>query len=204
MSTYADLKAQVLSAIGRDDSVAEAYAEKGLNYGVLSAAILFSPPELDIKTDGAITAGNASAVIDSDVLLREIQTLYNSTDSKKIWLMPKDKFDILTGGLTGPIEFATRHGMTIFFSPTAEHYTEIKVLYSSYPASVTNMAEDLPFINYDSFIVSEATTFSFSCLEEEESAKSFEGIATRLLQVHTLDKQKREQLEEALRSGYNL
>lgn len=203
-STYLMVKTLVLSALGRDDSVTQAYVEKGLNYGVLSAALLFFPPELDLIETVSLTSGSSSADISSITGIRSIKSLYNSSASKKIWIMTKDKFDVLTGDLTGDVEFATRHGNYLFFSPTPTATISIQMLHNKYPSEETNMSKELPFDNLDHFVVSEATAFSFACLEESDSAKNFTEIATKLIQVHGIDKQTKDELEVALKSGYNL
>jgi len=205
MSTYAELQTIVVAGLGRDDTVTQTYALHGLNYAVLAAAIIFSPPELDLITTFTVTGSSSYSDISGITGIRSIDVIYNTTDDLRVWLMSKEKFDILTGALaTGHVEYCTRHGNYLFWAPLPDASTIIQVLYRKYPSLVSNTATSIPFDNYDDFLVSEATKFAFACLEEGDSVTIFDGIAKQLLEVHAMDLKKKSEFEEALKSGYSI
>jgi hypothetical protein len=57
------------------------------------------------------------------------------------------------------------------------------------------MSLPLPFINYDEFVLEEATKFIFACFEEGDSIDTLNKVTNQLIMSLTEDKKIRDEFE---------
>jgi hypothetical protein len=209
-SQFSVLYTDVARSIGRYDSDGTidtdglAISKRGVNFGMLLAALLFDPTEL--KTIGNLTIGasTGSVVTTTLTLLRLINSIYNTTGSRTVHPIPEEKFNlILPTGLTY-VEYYYRHGTTIYTnSPVASNTLSVK--YTKYPAELVNAEDVLEFSQHDSVIVAAATSYAFATLEETDSQAVWDKVLATFATPYSLNAKQLHEFKEAMKSsGYSV
>lgn len=182
MTTFLDLKNTVYTAIARDstDTAAALVVPKAINYAYDAAARLFKPPELEDEHEAVVLAGTDYKDF---VLYRfsEITSVRDSTNSRPLYFIPLEVFDIIIPTLT-VVRYYTVHGTRLRFNTSLGAAYTIAITYSRIPTELTNDANSLEFEGHTGFIVSLASAMALAVFEEGDSADMW----TRMGEVFSL------------------
>lgn len=177
-TSLADFQALVIKGLGgRDDSVALAVINASLNYAATLAALIFEPPELREQSNLTVTGGSSYVSISSLTDLLDIQAIYNTTDSSKMWFVPWESWHVILPASVGSVKYFSIFGDRLYVKDTPSVNKTLEVSYSTYPAKLVNSADTLEFDYHDSYIVSVALGIAWAFFEEGESAATMKAVA---------------------------
>jgi hypothetical protein len=201
-STFSTLYGYITDAIGQADTLGVNLAKRGVNFGQLLAALLFRPPELHAVGSLAVS-GSSASLSGLSTRLHDIKAVYNSTGACNVWLIPYDKWKVIVPSGETYIKFYTRFGNTLYVNQPSASNT-LSISYFNVPTSLSNDATQIDFDNYDSFITAIGTRFAFACIEEGESSELFQKVGDAFSIPLAMGTKIRNEIEEALRSGYHI
>ncbi len=193
------LRAVVTDALGRSDTVATSWADRGINYGQYLAAKLYSPVEL--RTSGTVTvaASGTSVSLSTLTTLYYLVSLYNLTNSSDIFMCDFSRFSFVIPTGAGSVKYATRFGSTLYTRPTPTVENSLTVYYVKYPTALDDATDTLDFDHYDSFITSFALQYAWACQEEKESSDIFTGILSTINSGDQVSEATKQQIERFLK-----
>lgn len=209
-STFLTLYTDVARNIGRYDADGNidtdglAVSKRGVNFGILFAALVFDPMEL--KTSGSVTALSSQDYVSISTLtnIRLIQSVYNSTGSKEVTFIPEEKFKLIVPASLTYVEFYYRFGNTIYYNQPSSSNT-LTIKYIKYPTELTNDEDTVDFSNQDSVIISVATRYASSAFEEADAEKLWDSVLQAFSLPFGLNAKKMTEMKEAVKSsGYNV
>ena len=177
-STLQELQSLVIKGLGgRDDSVAISVINASLNYAITLAALIFEPPELREQNNLVISGSSSYVSIGSLTDLLDLQTVYNSTDSNKMWFIPWESWYVILPTTVGSVKYFSVFGDRLYVKDTPSGNKTLLVSYSTYPAKLVNLTDELGFDYHDSYIVSVALGIAWAFFEEGETAGVMEKVA---------------------------
>lgn len=204
-STLTTLQGYVTDALGAADTVSTSLATRGINLGQLLAALLFKPPELQTSGNVTVSAAGTSVSLSTLTGLHSVITVYNTTGSCPCHMVTREKWDLIIPTFTGTVyvRFYNRLGSTLYVNaPTGDNVLLVK--YFKLPTTLTAGGQTLDFDNYDYFITEVATRYAWACKEEPDSSKVFADLMAEYTQAYSVGGKLREEVQEALKSGYNV
>jgi hypothetical protein len=190
MATVNELRSEIYEALGgRDDSVAQVAALRGLNAGVYAAYRTLEPPECRITGD--IVAGAAAGYFDWESELTRcdgrIEGVINtSDDDAKVWFIEFHLWNVLWKPVGESILYYTLYGENFYYKPIPTSSETLRLFYIQYPARLTLGADTIPYPKHEEYILSVATTLSFLVLEEVESGGAWNQLAEQYNMPATL------------------
>ena len=177
-STLGDLQGLVVKGLGgRNDSTALTVINACLNYAITLAALLFEPPELREQGNLIVSNGNAYVSVASLTDLLDIQTVYNSTGSNKMWYIPWESWYVILPAAIGSVKYFSIFGDRFYVKDTPSADTTFLVSYSTYPGKLVNSTDPVGFDYHDSYLVSVALGICWAFFEEGESAGVLQKVA---------------------------
>jgi len=196
-SSLTTLRSVVTDALGRSDTLALSWADRGLNYGQLLAAKLYSPPEL--KTSGSLTvaASGVSVSLSALTTLYYFISIYNVTGSNDVWLSDFTRWSVIPTG-AGSVKYAARFGSTLYTKPTPTAENALTVYYIKFPTTLDDATDTIDFDHYDSFVTSFAIQYAFACQEEKESSDIFTSVLSTINSGDAVSEKAKLQIERFL------
>jgi len=159
---------------GRNDSVVQSLALRGVNMALMAATLLFKPSTQ--RTSGIVTATSSSSYVSLSPLTRwlVVEEVYNTESNSKVWYSQFNELDILP--VTGSsVLIYSVYGNDLYYRPQPSTDENLRVYYLSYPDTVT-ATDSLPFTEGRDFVYNFTQTFVWAALEEGDAA----GIWARL------------------------
>ena len=204
MTTVASLITDLQISTARTDAAAQAMMLRGINAGVVAAAMLFRPPEQ--RTSGdlvATTTFNYTSMAGLTNLLFT-EEVYNTTSSLKVWPLEFGELEVLPLQTTaGPIMYYAIHGSVMHYRPKPAVETTLKVYYLKSPTRLAS-GDSLPFSQNDDFIYSFAQTFTWAAFEEPDSSAVWQKVVDATGVPATYITQIRDALTRQVPSGSNI
>ena len=151
---------------GRDDSTANTVIDACLNYASTLAALLFEPPELQTKANLTLLANNSNISLSNLTDRLDIKSVYNSTDSAKMWYIPWESWEILVPSNVGGTKYFSIFGETLYAKDTPSANKVLNIGYSTYPSLMSNANDTVDFDHHDSFIISTALGIAWAFFEK--------------------------------------
>lgn len=183
MTTVDDMRGEIYEALGgRDDSVVQVAALRGLNAGVYTAYRILEPPES--RVEGSLNCGSASGRIDwTSGLTRcdgRIEWVTNDdNDDAKVWLLSHHLLDVLWLPTSGSIQFYSMYGEYFYYRPIPTASETLTVGHIQYPERLDDGSDTIPYAKHEEYILSIATALTFLVLEEVESGSAWTQLADR-------------------------
>jgi len=203
-STLATLRTVITDAIGNSQTKATSWADRGLNYAQLLAALLFDPPELHTDTTLSLPSGGTSVSLATLTRLNDITKVYNTTNSNIMWSVPWERWYLITPTGTGTPKYYSRRGATMPICPTPTAITSLSVYYRQYPSTLSSATDTLSFDYHDPWIISTAMEFVWAFQEEKESVDMFKTIGDSIGVSLAIGTKLRASLEEGIRVQHNI
>jgi len=198
-STLTTLRAVVTDALGRTDTLAVSWADRGLNYGQLLAAKLYSPEELKTSSTLTVAASGTSVSLSTLTGMYFLTSIYNITNAGPVYLGDFNRFQYVVPTGAGNVKYAARYGSTLYTRPTPTATNTLTVYYVKYPTELTSASQTIDFDHYDSFITSFALQYAWACQEEKESSDIFTSILTTINSGEQVSDKTRQQIEQYLK-----
>jgi hypothetical protein len=180
-TTLLTFKQRLRGPLGRDDSTADAFIARGVNFGCILAALLFDPPELSASGSLAIAGSGTSVPLTTLTRLRLIKEIYNSTGQCKVWEIPFSRFNFVVPAETGNVRFYARDGNTLHVKPSPVAPNTLLTYYNQFPAVVDANTQEISITDKDSLIESYALAYAFGCLEETEQGAFWQKLGDILM-----------------------
>jgi hypothetical protein len=180
VTTLGDLKAEVYEAAGgRNDTVVQTAAERGLNAGLLMATYIFEPPEQVAHADLTVTSAAELALTALTRLIR-VNQVYNVSRSKVVNTLEYKWLNrVHIDEPTNPdVEYYSQMGTSLFFRPVPTASQSITLWYLQYPARLTLDAEALPFELHQDFVLAMGNIFVQAVVEENENVVMWSNLMT--------------------------
>ena len=182
MTTLGDLKDEIYAATGgREDTVVQVAAERGINAGLLVATHLFEPPQQITTYDKAI---NTTGTMTFDELTRAIRInqVYNTTRSKKVHMLEYNLLDVIyqADDADPDIELYAQHGLTLYFRPVPTSSQDIRLWYLQYPERLNDDSDSLPFELHQDLVLALGNIFVQAVLEETENVNMWSSLMTQV------------------------
>uniref|UniRef100_A0A6M3KB56 Uncharacterized protein n=1 Tax=viral metagenome TaxID=1070528 RepID=A0A6M3KB56_9ZZZZ len=203
-STLLTLRTAVTDALGNTGTKAVTWADRALNYAQLLAALIFDPPELKVTDDLTLAISGSSVSLSTLTRLRAIETIYNSTSSKRMWPLSWDKWYILAPATVGDAIYYCRRSETLHTAPIPTVANTLRTHYYKYPAALTVTDDTLDFDNHDSFIVNAAIKLAWAFQEETENVDMMNKVGEAIGIPLAMGTKLRHDLEEGIREQYNI
>jgi len=195
-STLQDLQALVIKGLGgRDDTTALSVINACLNYAITLAALIFEPPELREQSNLVVPSGDAYVSIASLTDLLDFITAYNSTDSNKMWYIPWESWYVILPTTIGSVKYFSIFGDRLYVKDTPSADTTLSVSYSTYPAKLTQLTDQVEFDYHDSYLVSVALGIAWAFFEEGDSAGVMQKVGDAVALPLTLGAKARQIIE---------
>lgn len=151
---------------GRDDSTANTVIDACLNYATTLAALLFDPPELLTQGNLTVSANSNNANLANLANYFDVKTVYNYTDSAKMWYIPWEMWETIVPANVGSTKYFTNLGDTMYVKDTPSSNKVITVSYAAYPSLMSNSNDTVDFDHHDSFIISTALGIAHAFFEK--------------------------------------
>jgi len=196
MSNLQDLQGLVIKGLGgRDDSVALAVINACLNYATTLAALIFEPPELREQGNLTVTGGNSSVSLSTLTKLLDLQTVWNTTDSLKMWFIPWESWYVILPSSVGKTKYFSIFGDSLYVKDTPSVNKTLLVSYTNYPTTLVNLTDVLEFEHHDSYIVTVALAICWAFFEEGESSGVLQKAADAIAMPLSLGAKARQVIE---------
>lgn len=206
MTTLLDLTTIIQSNVARvGDEDAKAWAVRGVNAGMYTAALMFEPPELRTVANGtAVAAGTAIDLTSLQRLLR-VDEVYNDTGSQKVWPLNFQQLESLWLPTSGSVSFFALHGWSLYYRPLPFGNEILNIYYFGYPDRLDQDADVFPLhTQHEEFVMSFGTAYTWACLEELEDVDMWMKITDKLTIPEATITQIRRMLREEVPSGNNV
>lgn len=176
MTLLSTVIADLQRATARTDDEAQSLMIRGVNAGVIAAALIYRPGEL--KTNGSITAVSTANYASLSTLSRwmSIDEIQNVTGSCRVWPLEFAELNTLEVPTTGNVLFYAIYGNDIHYRPQPALNETLTVYYFALPARLTALGDTLPLDDYQDFILSFAQSFVWASLEEPESSAVWQKL----------------------------
>lgn len=107
----------------------------------------------------------------------DIIKIYNDTDSFKVDFVPYEQWDYVVPSSLTDTRYWTIFGNTLFFKSTPTANTSMTFSYRTYPVTLENDGDAIPFDHFDSYLISSATGITMAAFEETDSAALWSKVA---------------------------
>lgn len=181
MTTFLTLKNLVYKSLGRDDNdeATVLIVPAVINYAITAVALIFKPPELISSNPVVISAGSKSVSLSSLDFI-DLTKVYNETDSRELFFVPFENWDIIVpSGLT-VVKFYSINGETLFVKGTPAADKTLTVYCIDYPTELTADDQPVDFEHYDSYIMAVASAIAFAAFEEGETVDVWAKVVEAL------------------------
>jgi hypothetical protein len=167
MTSYNDLETDLKNAVAMEDSKTIALINPAINFGVWLASALYEP-EVQ-KSISNLTAVSTAGYISIATMTRMLRMdhLYNSTGGGAMYPMSYDQMKSAYIP-AGDALFWTTYGQRLYYAPTPSSNQTLNAHYLQYPARIS-AGEDLPFDEYEDFILTAAIQYVWATQEEVEN-----------------------------------
>lgn len=206
MSTLLDLKNEVVFACGgRDDTDFLEAIERGINAGLLTASLLFEPPEL--RVSGSLTAPSTDTKVSLTGLTRpwRIEEVFNESSAEALFKLPFWALNTTWLPSSGSVQFWALYGQVLHYRPQPDSNETLTVYYLQYPDQLGADSDEFPFsASLEGFTLAFAKEWAFGVLEEKESSDLWAGIVTALGVPEATSAEVRRLLREEWKFGNNV
>lgn len=195
-STLTELQGLVVKGLGgRDDLVALTVINASLNYAATLAALIFEPPELREQSNLVVSGGSSYVSMGSLTDLLDLITIYNTTDSNKMWFIPWESWYVILPTTVGKVKYFSIFGDRLYVKDTPAVNKTLLVSYSTYPAKLVDLTDVLEFDYHDSFLVATALGICWAFFEEGESAGVLQKVSDAMAMPLALGAKARQVIE---------
>lgn len=204
MKNRAEFRDIILPAIGDDSPEMIVLANDAINQAILMGALLYDPPELQVKYDYTLpsaetTLSLASSPFNGEVLV--VRSIQDVDNLRRIWYIDPDRWDVVVPSLL-TIRFFTLHGTTVYFNTSLVTSLDLEVKATKHPAPLTDDTTDCQYNYHDDFILSTATNLVFAMMEEKETVEMWTGVQSGIAAVHNIGLSRRmASLKPSVRKG---
>lgn len=161
---------------GRDDSAANTVIDACINYSATLAALLFEPPELLTQANLTVLANNSNVSLSTLTRHLSIKSVYNSTNSTKMWYIPWETWEAVIPANVGSTKYFSILGETLYVKDTPSANKTLSVGYNTYPSTMSNSNDTVSFDYHDSFIVSAAIGIARAFFDKADTGKAMDTI----------------------------
>ena len=180
LQTFQDL---VVKGLGnRSDTDTAVVVKAAINFAISLAALVFNPKELQKQTTLIVTGGDSYTAVAPLTRLLNIQTVQNTTDSNRMWYIPREDWNVILPSSIGTTKYYTLFGSSLYVKDTPTSNKYLVVDYCEYPAPLVNAGDTVEFELYDSYITSTAMAICWAFYEEGGSA----GIMQKINELATI------------------
>ena len=179
MTTFLEMKSELRKAMGgRDDAVATAAQERGINAGVAVAAAMHEPPEL--RTTGTLDVPTSGSVSLSSLTRPwRIEGIKNSSGGR-MFPLAFHLLDHLWIESSPTMQVYSLYGNTLHCRPKPSSVDTVTVYYLQYPARMDSDSDTYPFQEYEDFVMGFALHYAWMYLEEGDSSDGWLRVAKNL------------------------
>ena len=178
MTTYNDLETDIKNTVAMEDSKTVSLIEPAINFGVWLASVLYEPEVM--KNISNLTAVSTASYISISTMTRLLRMdhFYNSTGGNAMFPMSYDQ--IRTAYVpAGDALYWAIYGQRLYYAPTPSSNQTLNAHYLQYPARISS-GEDLPFDEYEDFILSTAIQYVWATQEEVENVDMWGKLTSAL------------------------
>jgi len=178
MKNRAEFRTLVLLGTGDDSSEMIAMANEAINQAIILGALMFDPPELQVKYDHTLPGSEdsfslAAAPFNGQILI--IRHMWDADNGRRLWYVPFDRWDLIVPTVDH-IKFYTLHGMTVYLNTSIVPSLNLYVKATKYPTPFVDDVTDCEYDFHDEFIVSTATGLVFAKEEEKDTVDMWSKI----------------------------
>ena len=174
--TFGEVKTDLYSALGRNDSVAVSVANFAINYAIQIVSAIYDVGEVRQLGELTFSVGEDELLVADTARLNDVIKARNTTDDVEMGFISIEMLDSVVP-TTGKPKFYSRDGDAILIRPTPAVETVVLLRYTMFPEWVTQDGDDLPLEVYEPQIVSIALAIAWSSFEEVDSAQLWAKIA---------------------------
>ncbi len=165
-SSLSKLETLVIKGLGgRNDATALTIIDACINYATTLASLLFKPRELEKQANQTLGTGTTSAALSLTNWL-DIETIYNTSDSIKMWFIPWEQWYVVLPANIGAVKYFSLVGSNLWYKDSPSANKGIQITYIGYPTELANSNDTLDFGQHDSYIVSTAVSLAWSFFEK--------------------------------------
>lgn len=188
MKNRVEFRDIILSAVGDDSPEMIILANEVINQAIVMGALIFDPPELQVKYDYTLPSAEVSFSLTSSPFNSEVLVIRSIKDVdnlRRIWYINPDKWDVIVPTLT-TVKFFTLHGTTVYVNTSLVTSLDLEVKATKYPALFVDDTTDCQYDFHDDFIISTATNLLFAKMEEKETVEMWTGVQSSIAAVHSV------------------
>lgn len=179
--TLDDYVSELKVSIAMDDDDSVVLMKRGVNAGLITAALMYEPSELRTRTSvNTATDGTAIALTTDLTRYIRVEEIYNDTRQQRVWPLEFTEFEIFDLPTSGYVTYYTLFGDSLYYKPHPSIVEALYIYYLQYPARLENDSDVVPLDMYQDFIMSLANMYTWAAKEEGEVVGIWNGISDKL------------------------